>query len=78
MRSRKVTLLAVLLFVVFPLFAWAELTTFAIVSDSHVGAPDSVYPNFIRIIEEKKIGVIFHAGDAIHNPGSLKTVGEVF
>jgi len=70
MRGRKVALLAVFFFVLFPLFAWAELGTFAIVSDSHIGSADSVYPAFIRIAEERKIGVIFHAGDAIHNPGS--------
>ena len=78
MRNRKVALLAILFLVFCPLFAWAELSTFAIVSDSHIGAPDSVYPNFIRIIEEKKIGVIFHAGDAIHNPGSLKQWRKFF
>jgi len=70
MKSRKVTLLAILFLVFFPLLAWAELGTFAIVSDSHIGSADSVYPGFIRIVEERKIGVIFHAGDAIHNPGS--------
>lgn len=43
---------AVFLFILFflPLIAWAELNTFAIISDTHVGAPDSIYKDFIDTI----------------------------
>lgn len=68
--KRGTTLLLVFLFLLWPFLAQAELKTFAVVSDSHVGSPDSVYPAFIRIMEEKKIEVIIHTGDAIHNPGN--------
>ena len=67
-RSGIAGLIALLLFLC-PLFAQAELTSFAIISDTHTGSEDSVYPAFIRIVEEQKIRVIIHTGDAIHNPG---------
>ena len=67
-RSGIACLIALFLFLC-PLFAQAELTSFAIISDSHTGSEDSVYPAFIRIVEEQDIEVIIHTGDAIHNPG---------
>jgi 3',5'-cyclic AMP phosphodiesterase CpdA len=48
-----------------------EYPTFAIISDTHVGARNSVYPAFIRVIDELKIETIIHTGDAINKPGSL-------
>lgn len=70
---RKGLIVLVALFFVFLAFSvHAELTRFAIVSDTHVGSPDSVYPAFIHLMEGKGINVIFHAGDAIHNPGNEK------
>lgn len=69
-RSGIAGLIALFLFLC-PLFAQAELTSFAIISDTHTGSEDSVYPAFIRIVEEQKIDVIIHTGDAIHNPGRL-------
>jgi len=67
-RSGIAGIIALLLFLC-PLFAQAELTTFAIISDTHTGSEDSVYPAFIRMVEEQKIKVIINTGDAIHNPG---------
>ncbi|MCX5809782.1 MAG: metallophosphoesterase [Proteobacteria bacterium] len=67
-RSGIAGLIALFLFLC-PLFAQAELTSFAIISDTHTGSEDSVYPAFIRIVEEQNIEVIIHTGDAIHNPG---------
>jgi 3',5'-cyclic AMP phosphodiesterase CpdA len=53
-----------------PLLAWAQ--HFAIVSDSHVGARDSVYSDTIKRIETEKIQTIFHAGDAINAAGNVR------
>jgi 3',5'-cyclic AMP phosphodiesterase CpdA len=64
--------LLVLLMVLLPLLAQAQYPTFAIVSDSHVGAANSVYPAFIRAIEEAGIDTVIHTGDAINTPGSTK------
>jgi predicted phosphodiesterase len=75
---RGLTALFVLIFALIPLFVPAQVTRFAIVSDTHTGSPDSVYPAFIRLMEERKIDIIFHAGDAIHNPGNLKQWAKFF
>lgn len=61
-------ILALLLFL--PFFVLAEFNSFAIVSDTHVGSEDSVYADFIKIIERKDIKTIIHVGDAIHIPGN--------
>ncbi len=45
---------------------------FVIVSDTHVGARNSVYPAFVRTIEALEIGTIIHTGDVINKPGSLR------
>ncbi|MBA4418148.1 MAG: hypothetical protein C0392_09600 [Syntrophus sp. (in: bacteria)] len=70
--NRWAAFLLAALLLLLPFFAQAELTSFAIVSDTHVGSPDSVYSAFIRIIEEQKIETIIHLGDAIHNPGKSR------
>jgi len=54
---------------IYPLFAQTELKCFAIISDTHTGSDDSVYPAFIRIMDEQNIRFIIHTGDAIHDPG---------
>jgi 3',5'-cyclic AMP phosphodiesterase CpdA len=54
-----------------PVDSRADYAPFAIVSDTHVGAKNSVYSTFIKHIDEQKIGVIIHAGDAIHTRGSV-------
>jgi 3',5'-cyclic AMP phosphodiesterase CpdA len=66
------TLSVVLLAILVPLMARAEHPTFAVVSDSHVGAANTVYPAFIRAVEEAGIGIVIHTGDAINTPGSRK------
>jgi 3',5'-cyclic AMP phosphodiesterase CpdA len=69
---RKI-LLFIALFLVFSPFALrAEITSFAIISDTHIGFRESVYAAFIRAVEEQKIEVIIHTGDAINRPGSSK------
>jgi len=65
-------LLFVLFLVLLPIPARAQYPVFAIVSDSHVGAANSVYPAFIHAIEEEKIEMIIHTGDAINTPGSTR------
>ena len=66
----------ILLFAALGLFlaaaAWAEYPRFAVVSDTHLGAPGSAYPAFIRAMEQEKISLIIHTGDAINNPGSTR------
>ncbi len=49
-----------------------EYPDFAIISDTHVGARNSVYPALIRVIDELKIETIIHTGDVINKPGSLR------
>ena len=67
-RLLLLSFLACLLLSPFP--CPAENGTFAIVSDSHVGASNSVYPAFIKAMDEAKIDMVIHAGDAINRPGS--------
>ncbi len=69
---RGVAFLTGLFLILFPLLLLAEPTRFAVVTDTHVGSSDSVYPAFIRIMEDRKIEVIFHTGDAIDTPGSVR------
>jgi 3',5'-cyclic AMP phosphodiesterase CpdA len=76
--SRGLIVLSVICFVFLPLLVLAQVTRFAIVSDSHIGSADSQYPAFIRLMEEQKINIIFHAGDAIHNPGNMKQWAKFF
>lgn len=53
-----------------PLLIWAQ--EFAIVSDSHVGARDSVYGGIVERIDAEGIRMIVHTGDAINSPGSVQ------
>lgn len=70
--ANRFLLVAVLLLCLLPTFTRAELGHFAIISDTHIGSSDSVYEDFIRIIDAQNIKVIIHCGDAIHTPGSSK------
>ncbi len=54
-----------------PFPSQAEYPVFAIISDTHVGARNSVYPAFIRVLDDLKIDTIIHTGDVINKPGSL-------
>ena len=56
----------------------AQYAAFAIVGDTHTGAPGSVYPEFIRSIEEEGTHMIVHTGDAINNPGNLSQWAQFF
>ena len=49
----------------------AEYPDFAIISDTHVGARNSVYAGLIRVLDDLKIDTIIHTGDIINKPGSL-------
>lgn len=61
-----------------PLPTQTEYPPFAIVSDTHVGARNSVYPAFIEIMDELKIDTIIHTGDVINKPGSLRQWKKFF
>jgi 3',5'-cyclic AMP phosphodiesterase CpdA len=67
-----------LLLLLAPLSVRAEYGEFAIVSDTHVGAPGSAYPVFISNIEREGISMIVHTGDAIDSPGSLSQWAQFF
>ncbi len=69
MKNRGIVLFLAAVLLVVPAKAFGDLGNFAVVSDSHIGAPDSVYDKVIRILDRQKIEVIIHVGDAIHNPG---------
>lgn len=56
----------------------AEYASFAIISDTHVGARNSVYPDFINLMNELKIDLIIHTGDVINKPGSLRQWKKFF
>lgn len=68
--KRSPIIALVMLILCAPLWVWAQ--QFAIVSDSHVGARDSVYGETIKGIETEKIETIIHTGDAINSPGSVR------
>ena len=75
----KVTAFLIFLVLSFtPLFSWATHEPFAIVSDTHVGAKDSLYPALIRRIEEEQIKVIIHTGDAIQHAGNVRDWDKFF
>ncbi len=48
----------------------AEQATFAIISDTHVGTRNSVYPAVIHALDQQKIEMIIHTGDAVNKGGS--------
>jgi predicted phosphodiesterase len=65
----KSRLSQLLVFVTFLLTSYAlraESSTFAIVSDTHVGARNSVYRKFIRRMEDEGISRLIHTGDITH------------
>ncbi len=71
-RSTATRLLPLILPSVF-LFAnpsVAEQASFAIVSDTHVGTRNCAYPAVIRALEQQKIDMIIHTGDAVNKGGS--------
>ncbi len=61
-----------------PLSACAQYAAFAIVGDTHIDAPGSVYPAFIRNIEAEGTHIIVHTGDAIDTPGNLSQWAQFF
>jgi 3',5'-cyclic AMP phosphodiesterase CpdA len=75
---RAVLCVAGLVLLLAPLSLRAQYAAFAIVGDTHVGAPGSVYPAFIRNMEEEGTHMIVHTGDAINNPGNLSQWAQFF
>ncbi len=75
---RAAPCLAGLLLLLAPLSLPAQYAAFAIVGDTHIGAPGSLYPEFIGKIEEAGTQMIVHTGDAINNPGNLSQWAEFF
>jgi len=56
----------------------AEYPPFAIVSDTHIGARNSVYPHFLEVMDQLKIETIIHTGDVINKPGSSRQWKKFF
>ncbi|HEX2966492.1 MAG TPA: metallophosphoesterase [Syntrophorhabdaceae bacterium] len=50
--------------------SWAANIPFAVISDTHVGKHDSVYPSVLHLLKIEQIDTIIHTGDAINNPGN--------
>ncbi|OPY58246.1 MAG: Alkaline phosphatase precursor [Syntrophorhabdaceae bacterium PtaU1.Bin034] len=55
----------------FPPLTEAGYKSFAVVSDTHVGSRNSVYPALIKTLAEQEVSLIIHTGDAINKPGKL-------
>lgn len=70
MRLKLSTILVCLILIVFPFALIAQEVQFAVISDTHVGAKDSVYFSLLRSIREDGIETIIHTGDAINSPGN--------
>ena len=66
--ASRLSIALILLFV--PLIARAQFPLFAIVGDTHVGYAGSAYEAFIEAIDQQRISVIIHVGDAIDKPGN--------
>ena len=71
MKNKGRSILIALALLLLPLLVRAEYAPFAIISDTHIGFQEAVYIDFIRAVEEEKIHMIIHTGDAIHKPGDV-------
>lgn len=58
--------------------AHAQLASFAVIGDTHVGQNNRVYESFIASIERHNIDTIIHVGDAIDRPGSAGQWSQFF
>ncbi|HME43604.1 MAG TPA: metallophosphoesterase [Syntrophorhabdales bacterium] len=71
MKNKRRAIFIGLVLLLLPLLARAEEASFAVISDTHIGLRESVYITFIQAVEEQKIRLIIHTGDAINRPGDL-------
>ncbi len=71
MKNKGRSIFIGLVLLLLPLLVRAEEAPFAIISDTHIGLRESVYMTFIQAVEEQRIQVIIHTGDAINRPGDL-------
>ncbi len=58
--------------------AHAQLASFAIIGDTHIGQNNRVYETLITSIERHNIDTIIHVGDAIDRPGSAGQWAQFF
>ncbi len=58
--------------------AHAQLASFAIIGDTHVGQNNRVYESLMTSIERHNIDTIIHVGDAIDRPGSAGQWAQFF
>lgn len=70
-RAAPSFFLTFVLAILLPVVAGAQHPTFAIVSDSHVGYPNSAYEDFMEAIDNENVKMIIHTGDAIDSPGNV-------
>ena len=77
-RRAAAFLLVALSLLFIPFSVGAGDKPFAIIGDTHIGANNTVYPVFIRAIEDQKIELIIHVGDAINSPGSSSQWARFF
>ncbi|HVN98230.1 MAG TPA: metallophosphoesterase [Syntrophorhabdaceae bacterium] len=73
-RKTITALIGVFILALIPFSAIAQRQEpFAIVSDTHIRTGNySVYSSFLRLMEQEKINMIIHTGDAIDSPGELR------
>lgn len=71
-RIKVAAFIISLALILIPVYAVAQhQAPFVIISDTHIRTGNnSVYPAFLRKMEEEKINHIIHVGDAINTPGS--------
>jgi 3',5'-cyclic AMP phosphodiesterase CpdA len=62
-------LLLLLVLFLIPSVVLGQEGQFAIVSDTHVGSPNSQYRAFLREVEARGITTVVHTGDALNAPG---------
>ena len=70
-RTAILPIIFAILALLAPFTARAGAEKFAVVSDTHIGAPfHSAYPDIIRILDDEGIDTIVHTGDAVNDPGT--------
>ncbi len=50
----------------------AEVPSFAVIGDTHVGLSEEAFQTFLSMMDKKEIALLFHTGDAIQRPGNEK------
>lgn len=71
-KIRLLIILAVCFLLIPFVASSSDLSSFAVIGDTRIGLTESVYKQFLDIMNKKNINTIFHTGDVIDMPGSEK------